>query len=349
MVVMKIGPFRPEHAEVYLELQRSAYSHAPAHTRPRDSSAFLKHVQGAASPGGVTRIATAHLNDRCVGSLAAMPVRFRTASGGIVIGYRIDYWVVDPAHQGKGIGRRLLEELTESLASEESAFVYSLPGQRSFDAFKSLGYVPVTSVPTFLYATGYPLRRIRKDRISAPILDRENGAWEAEFMNLEQVRDLFRDRRGKEEDLEIGFVRDPAFFSWRYLEPDPLRNYRYVVCRREKKEGFLVAVLAQHRLRGLGFTILVDWYSNPPSQGFPVAIQAARLEARRAKNFLVYTTTNAARLSRNPPVRGAPFGFSVPSRFNPRIVELVLYSKSRAIKKEDLAKSLVTTGDWMGF
>lgn len=349
MVVTKIGPFQPDHAEVYLELQRRAYSRAPAHSRPRDSAAFLKHVQGAANPAGITRIAAAHSNDECIGSLAAMPVRFRTASGGNATGYRIDYWVVDPAHQGKGIGRRLLAELTESLAPVETAFVYSLPGQRSFDAFKNMGYVPVTSVPTFLYATGYPLLRIPKNRISVPIPDQETGAWEAEFMDLERVRELFQDRLDRKEDLEIGFVRDQAYFTWRYLEPDPLRNYLYVVCRREKGEGFLVVVLARHCLRGLSFTILVDWYSNPPCQGFPVAIKAARLGARQGRDLLVYTTTNAARLSRTPTVRSAPFGFSVPSRFNPRIVELVLYSESRAIKKEDLAKSLVTTGDWMGF
>ncbi|HDP35745.1 MAG TPA: hypothetical protein ENN29_11630 [Candidatus Hydrogenedentes bacterium] len=145
--------------------------------------------------------------------------------------------------------------------------------------------------------------------------------------------------------LQVGLIRDAAFFEWRYCDAEADKRYRFVLCRAKEERPTFLLVLAQHKFSGIPFTILVDVLSLDLSQVYRPAVKVARLIGGSP---IVYANTNLGCLAPTPR-HALPHGVRIPRIVNPRPVELMRFPSDTVLPREDLAKSPFLTGDWMGF
>jgi predicted N-acetyltransferase YhbS len=330
---VEVSLFEDRHAEAQLDLVRSAFSIVPEGARPKESVDTLRHMHGEANPAGRAWMAFARFDGRLVGSVAAVPYRFRRRDGVGVTGWQIGTFAVDASAQRQGVGRALLDGITADLERLPESFVYTYPNQRSIAVFDRHGYQRLGSVPTRIHppwpgsASGWALRRIETREVPA---------------ELAQVAPA--------DPPPPGFVRDASYFRWRFCGPSAEERYRFVACRGPSgREGFVVA-LASHRFLGLRFGVLADACPDVLDRHYGIALRAAGAEARRAGAWLLYVNSNVRRLGggRARPAR-VPWSVPVPDSRNPRPIELLYHPRGAAVGPEELAGSLAMTADWGGF
>ncbi|MAE95665.1 MAG: hypothetical protein CL910_13490 [Deltaproteobacteria bacterium] len=310
MLNLRVELFGADHAEALADLAGRAYAAFGSEARPRDTPAFVAHMQGDENPAGRAWVAVAEQGGVCVGNVSAIPSRFRTRDGRTVTGYQIGYFTIDGSQQRKGIGARLLEELRAVLRAQADSFVYGYPNRRSFAVLDRLGFQQVCEVRTWIHAPA-PFRSptpgtIAPEAAAASLADLPGG-----------------------EGGPLGFVRDAAYFRWRFCGPDAGERYHFV------RDGDLLLALAHHRFKGLGFTILVDAFPDRLAGAYPEVLKAARA----ASGGPLYVTTN---------MKG-PMGIRVPRSLDPRPVPLLVDPVDSAIDLVELAGVPLMTADWMGF
>jgi predicted N-acetyltransferase YhbS len=330
---VEVTPFEDRHAEDQLELVRSAFSIVPEAARPKESVDSLRHIHGEANPAGRAWMAFARREGRAVGSVAAVPYRFRRLDAATVTGWQIGTFAVDASVQRQGLGRALLDALTATLERLPESFVYTYPNRRSIAVFDRHGYQRLGSIPTRIHppwpgpASGWTARRIEAREVPA---------------ELAQL--------APPDPPPPGFVRDAAYFRWRFCGPGAEERYRFVACRGASGREGLVVALASHRFLGLRFGVLADACPDVLDRHYGVALRAAGAEARRAGAWLLYVNSNVRRLGagRARPAR-VPWSLPVPGARNPRPIELLYHPRGARVGAEELAGSLAMTADWGGF
>jgi len=316
-------PAEPGDAQRFLEIAARAFAAAPEHARPKDRPEFVAHTHGRENPAGGGWVTLAEEDGAFVGHVGAIPFRFRREDGSAIVGRQIGCYVVDGAHQGKGIGQAMLADQMRTLASTEpDRFLYGYPNLRSLGPLLKLG--------------GKEFARART-RIALPARLASHGATieRIEATTARQVLEAMRDPPAK----PASFVRDKDFFRWRFLAEAAAPRYAFAVSRRASGEPDLLLALAEHRALGRTFTILVDVFPEVSGSRFGEAVLAARAAGGGKP---VYTTTND-RWERGP------FSIAVPRRFDPRPVVGILMPVGREDVAADLASAPIRTGDWMGF
>src|SRR4029079_2743398 len=102
------------------------------HARPKDRPEFVAHTHGPSNPSGGGWVTLAEESGTFVGHVGAIPFRFRREDGSAIVGRQIGCYVVDGAHQGKGIGQAMLADQMRTLArSEPDRFPYGYPNLKS--------------------------------------------------------------------------------------------------------------------------------------------------------------------------------------------------------------------------
>jgi predicted N-acetyltransferase YhbS len=346
-VKIEISDFRAIHAPLVERLARRAFHDVAEGARPDQEPEFISHILGPSNPGGSSRLALARDESGVLGCLAAIPFRFRRVEAAEAIGYQIGYYFVDHDAQGRGVGSALLAGLTEDLRGNPSSFVYTFPNPRSIGRFDRLGYRRVGEIPTMLYPAFSKLRRKR-----SAIHDAAGNTWQFELIDAEAAARIAESDFSTTHEI-VGFRRDSASFVWRTCGPGADSRYRFALCRMLRAGGktpgeyetCFIVVLAEHRMSGVPFTIVVDVLSMDLASHYDAVIRVAGILGHSP---LVYANSNLHKLPSSRS-RTYPFGISVPNFVNPRPVELLMLFEEGCVHTSELMESLFLTADWMGF
>lgn len=349
MLNVEVLPFEPRHAEQHIELAQRAFAVFGEAARPKDSVEFVEHLHGDANPAGRALVASAMLDGRCAGSVSAIPARFQMHDGSQVTGWQIGFFVVDASIQRQGVGTKLLEAITAALKDRVRGFIYAYPNRRSIPVLDRYGYERLASIPTFIH-----LPSAHALFGPAHVHDAGAGVWDLESPRAAdlamELAPIVAGAAGAAGGAwSAGFVRDEAYFRWRFLGPDADTRYRFVVCREREGQGAFVIALARHVFIGLRFAILVDACPDVLASRLGIAVKAAQAMGKLDGARLVYVNTNALQGSRNEKPAGVPWRVRIPASRNPRPVELMMYPGTSTVIAEELKQSLVMTADWMGF
>lgn len=320
----------PRDAQLFVELAERAFAHVPEHARPKDRPDFVAHTHGAANPAGRALVTLAQSEGRLVGHVSAIPFRFLRRDGNAATGWQIGCYVVDGSQQRQGIGQAILSDLQQAVARDERhGFLFGFPNRRSLGPLLRLGGREVARARTLFVAptrSGHPALK-----------DTQGREWFAMPADAEMARNALA-HSPLAEATSAAFVRDAAFFHWRYLTEPAAVRYQFALVAPRGGGEVLLLVLSEHRARGLRFTVLVDVLPQVREERLALAVRAART-VRHGRP--VYLTTNLR-------WTGAPFSFALPRSLDPRPVVDVLMPGSETLAAE-LEQAPILTGDWMGF
>jgi predicted N-acetyltransferase YhbS len=332
--------FEPEHAEPLQALMQRAFSIVPEDARPKDTPAFLTHMLGQANPAGSAMLSIASDDDRWVGSASGTAMRFRRSDGKIVTGYQVGYFVVDSSVQRQGMGKKLIQSLTEALRQLPDSFIYTYPNARSIAVFDRLQYQRLKSVSTRILLP-HPSMFTGASRGQ---LNLGNGIKaDLEFVDSQSLLQRLENIR-VDDGKKAGFVRDVAYFKWRFLGPDADRRYHFVYVRANGSDTVLA--LARHGFHGIKFAVLVDALPELTAERYSLITRAAQAAGWKNQAPFVYLNTS---IGSGLAFQASTGGVDVPDRFNPRPVRLLMEPQTSTIKPEELSDSLIMTADWMGF
>ena len=312
----------PADARHFVEIANRAFSQYPSHARPTDTVAFIEHTHGPRNPSGRAWVAVAEENGTVVAHVSVIPFRFLRENGQRILGWQVSCYAVDLHLQGQGHGHALLEELLARVREAcPGDFVYTFPSPRSWPRFMKVGGRELASVPAHLFLPTW--RRRSSVRVAEVDVETARRAVDAQ----------------QEAPARKGaFVRDRAYFRWRYLDPPAAPRYRFAIAEPEGGGPSLVIALAGHTMRGQRFAILADACPDVLDARFGAAVAAARAASG---GKLLYLTTNVR-------WNGAPRALRVPRRFDPRPVATFLMPGCDEVAPE-LARTPIVTGDWMSF
>ena len=321
-------PAEARDAELFVELAARAFAHVPEHARPKDRPEFVAHTHGPQNPAGRGLVTLAEDAGQVIGHVGAIPFRFLRRDGTLTTGWQIGCYVVDGTQQRNGIGKAILAGLQAGVARDERhGFLFGFPNRRSFGPLLKLGGREVARARTLLV----------RPRASRGVTDAEGRAWVVKEVDAEEANTALGHQRFAA-PARGAFVRDAAFFRWRYLAPAAAPRYRFALSAPEGGGDSLLLVFTRHHFGRLLFTVFVDAVPELSSERLALALKAARVAGGGRS---VYVTTNL-RWS------GSPHALALPVRFNPRPVVDVLMPGCDGIAPE-LAGAPIVTGDWMGF
>jgi predicted N-acetyltransferase YhbS len=316
-------------ARSFVEIARRAFSSYPPHARPKDTVAFVEHTHGPSNPAGRAWVAVAEENGAVVAHVSVIPFRFRRADGRTILGWQVSCYAVDLHLQGKGHGHALLEELLKKVREEcPGDFVYTFPSPRSWPRFQKVGGRELAASPAHLFLPSF-----RRNEFH----DAEGLRWRVAEADAETARRAV-DAQVDAPPRTGAFVRDRAYFRWRYLDPPSAERYRFAIAEPEDGGGSVVIALADHSMRGQRFAILADACPDVLDSRLGTAVAAARAASAGRP---LYLTTNVR-------WRGGPHALRVPRRFDPRPVATFLMPGCDEVAPE-LARAPILTGDWMSF
>ena len=301
---IEVSQFSSENADILFGLSNSAFKSISVDFRPKESIEFIRHLNGKANPAGLSICAVAFEESQCVGNVTAIPIRFLGKTG-----YQIGGFFVDQKYQGRGLGKKLLLEITYALREKKDTFIYTFPNARSIGIFYKLGYRLISRIPTYIF----PWKKGNN------ILE----AIEPKEISIENLEGF-----GKG-----GIIRDQSFFNWRYCGPGSENRYKFLIGKVENKLDFVV-ITSKHNFKRITFTIIVDILASSTIT-FLKAINAAQKLGK-----MVYMNTNA-------PHEYLPFArVPIPERFNQRSVYLLVYPGD--FNSGSISQGIIT-GDWFGF
>jgi len=332
VVDVETRPFEERDAARYVELAQRAFASVPSGERRSETVERVAHLHGPRNPAGRAIVAWARFEGGLVGHASGVPARFLGRDGIPRIGWQIGSFVVDPGVQRQGVGRSLVDALSRELASRSGDFVYTFPNLRSAPVFERRGYASCTSAPTRI-------------AIGARRTIASSGDVALDSASTARVFDPAAARTAVAALSASGgerghFVRDPAWFAWRFLDPAVAAAYRFARIEHERHGEFVIAI-AEHAYRGLTFSVLADALPALTARTLPVAVRAA---AAFGASRLVYFTTNL------PAIGGGltALGTRIPTRLDPRPVQL-LALPGGSIDLRELGAAPIQTADWMSF
>lgn len=326
MTTLTTRPYAAADASEYVRLAADAFSAARSDARPKESADFVAHIHSAANPAGRSFATLAQHEGRVVGHLSAIPYRFVRRDGQPLLCWQLGLFAVAAEHQRGGIGARLLRhQIAELQRDRPEDCAYGYPNPRSLGLLLGWGLEPAVEVPAYVVPPRALRGTLRDGDLELDLLDAAGASRALEGVRFEAGA------RGR-------FVRDAAYFRWRFLGADADRRYRFLALARRGGGDRALVALAEHRAFGLRFTVLVDGAPDLTGGRLGFALRAVRRALPRRP---IYLTTNAS-------LREGPPALRVPRRLDPRPVLPFALPGSERFRAE-LGQASYLTGDWMSF
>jgi predicted N-acetyltransferase YhbS len=313
--------FNPQHAALYQRTWKEHIESGQGIALTEQQIQAFYHQ----NPEGIGLITVATQQGNWVGSIAAVPTRYGRSLSDTRVFYQLADIIVDPSLQGQGVGSRLIAGLTEVL-SERNYPTYGFPNLRSSSLFQKAGYQKVREIPT----------RIFLPQLES-FLQRSNANLSIiSLSDAEQAVDILAQERKQHNSI----IKDGAYIKWRYEKIRDLENYQFLLLRSHENQILALIVTTFYRFSGLRFLVVLDLHVKEESD----------LSSVFSKNIsgsspfqLGFSTIDSG----FPKVRFKA-AFSIPTRLNPRPVELI------TLPNCDLSYQLANschfvTADWLGF
>ncbi|HEX2577368.1 MAG TPA: GNAT family N-acetyltransferase, partial [Aquihabitans sp.] len=167
------------------------------------------------SPFGASPRWVAVEDGEVVGFRVLLPWRFERGDGTVVRAVRAVDTATDPAHQGRGIFRRLTTAAVEELRAEGVDFVFNTPNDQSRPGYLKMGWIELGRPPVAVVPRGRSLPRIARSRAAAELwsvpstVGRAAGPFFEEVDAADLVGPHHRAGTWRTE-------RTPSFLAWRY-------------------------------------------------------------------------------------------------------------------------------------
>jgi len=282
-----------------------------------------------ANPFGKSFLAVAEIDGKWMGTISGIPCDIVRPDGRTVTAYQIGDFMVDPAVQGRGLGHRLLSNLTEILR-DGKAPIFTFPNRNSVGIFLRQGYHQLRSIPSVIFPT---MVAALVDRLGfrEPIRRRNASVEEAC-----SVADLLHEKPSS----MVKLAKNGAYVRWRYSKIRDAGNYCFCVLEDSNTGIKCLVVWCRFVFRRISFQIVVDiiGVEEPRSPLGRVAWPAL-------KEGILIGFNNVERQSLR--VR-TPLSIRVPISLDPRPARLLVPPDDDA-SSSLFSKCQFTTGDWIGF
>lgn len=317
--------FDPRHYELYRRTWQRyvADGEAIPITEPQLRALY------EANPAGASVVAVAERGSEWIGAISAIAASFALPNGSNVNAYQIGDFMVDPNHQGKGLGGELLAELTRFLGAL-AAPVYTFPNSRSVGIFLKQSYIELRSLPL----VAYPL----PSAVIAAKLGSGAGARTRE-LTIEgacEVADELVSRPRRFGAL----AKSGDYLRWRYARMRSSDAYCFAAVEQAGGKGRALVASRQFRYRGVPVQVVVDVLDDGDS---PLPLGAVASIGLRRGGIAGVSNVEPSRARGLPPL-----SVRIPRRFDPRPACLLVPPNQPAAAAL-FSDCRFATGDWMGF
>jgi len=317
--------FNPKHYDLFIRTWGPYIAKGEA----KPISETQLRLQYEANPAGSSALTIMEEDGVWIGTIAAIATSIITSDGTKRIAYQIGDFMVDPKYQGRGLGGKLLCELTGFL-QDVAIFVYTFPNARSIGVFLKQAYLELRCIPVVIYPV-LPTAILGKLRWGAKSRVTDLPIEQA----CKVADDLSARPRAKARIHKSG-----DYLHWRYGEMRDSSDYSFTLVERPKGAAPSLVVWSLFRYRGIPFQVIVDTLGE--GEAGPALCEVASMGMGRGALLGVNN------VERGPGWALPPFSVRVPRRFDPRPARL-LVRPDDAASKEMFSECLFTTGDWMGF
>jgi len=269
---VEVRPFTPADLPRAVELARTALGEGPV---PRTVDFWRwKHLE---SPFGPSPGLVAEHGGDLVGVRLFLRWRFR-AGGREVTAVRAVDTATHPAWRGRGIFRRLTEDLVAQVAGEGAAFVYNTPNRASRRGYLKMGWTDVARLPVRVGSPspGRLLRSLAGGPRSRGVLETRDELAPVEGLLAAPELPALLDRWDRDQ-TRLRTPRSIDYLRWRYGAPPGLRYH----AAWELAAGEGAAVILRLRDRGrFREAALSEVLVGPGPRGAAVAANLVRIAVR---------------------------------------------------------------------
>ena len=271
---LEIRPFTPADLPRVVELARTALGEGSA---PRTLEYWRwKHLE---SPFGPSPGLLAEHEGELVGMRLFLRWRFR-AGGREVAAVRAVDTATHPAWRGRGIFRRLTQELVAKVSGEGAAFVYNTPNRASRRGYLEMGWTDVARLPVRVGrpSPGRLLESLAGAARSGGAPGTPEGLAPVEGLLAAPELPVLLDGWDRDE-TRLRTPRSVAYLRWRYAAAPGLRYH----AAWELAAGTGAAVVLRLRNRGrFREAALCEVLASPGARGTAAARDLIRAATRAA-------------------------------------------------------------------
>lgn len=217
-----------------------------------------KHVE---NPFGPSPVYIAEEAGQIIGVRAMMQWQWQTSTN-VYKSLRAVDTATHPAHQGKGIFKRLTQHLIEQAKAEDYAFIFNTPNQQSLPGYLKMGWQRFTHAPIFIK----PVIGIHRNTAAnwQHYQQQLNSFKPGDFIS----NGLLNERMHTSKTL--------AYLNWRYKEC-PFKEYGFVTDA-SNRSSFGIIIKRKKRGRLNELRICDYWLAD--TDCFPLMLRAATKAAR---------------------------------------------------------------------
>lgn len=317
--------YDPKHHDLFMRTWGGYIAKGNAKSITEDQLRLLY----SANPAGNSILTIIEEGGVWIGAISAIATDIALPDGSAVTAYQIGDFMVDPKQQGRGLGGKLLRELTRFLV-ENGLRVYTFPNTRSVGVFLKQSYVEIRSIPMVVYPL-LPAAAARGLTLGGKIM----------------VRDVSIDVAGKIADELLAsssmrgiIAKSGDYLAWRYSRMRDSRDYCFSIVERADRDAPSLVVWSPFRYHRVTIQVVVDVISDPryPPPLCEVAGKGMRRGALLGLN----------NVESGPGWSLPAFSIRVPRKYDPRPARLLVPPNDPASARL-FSDCRFTTGDWMGF
>lgn len=250
-----------------------------------------KHIE---NPFGYSPVLVCWEGDELVGVRAFMQWKF-VSQGSVFSAVRAVDTATHPAHQGKGIFRKLTLQLVSSCEQEGNHFVFNTPNGQSKPGYLKMGWIEAGRLPLYL-EINRPIQLIRNLYAKPEVLKTDNRSI-AYYLAHNKLESLLANHTRQ----AVGIITKVSlpYLKWRYLEV-PVANY---VAVGEERDGDLVGLIiarVKHTRLGNELRITDAFWAGQ----FPSKILIRQVKELKKKWSIDYCTLSGAMTNHSKHILG---------------------------------------------
>lgn len=318
--------FDPRHYDLFMRTWGGFIAKGDARLIREDQLRLLYE----ANPAGNSLLTTIEENGIWIGAISAIITDLILPDGSHRKAYQIGDFMVDPSQQGRGLGGKLLRDLTRFLAQRGDC-VYTFPNIRSIGVFLKQAYLELRSIPLVMYPL-WPASLVPGLRFGS-----KTRAWEVPHEEACRLADQLLTASPR---ARGAIAKSGAYLQWRYERMRDPDNYRLLVVEKSGSSSPTVVVWSPFRYRGIMCQVVVDVIGNP---GNPPPLCAAARHGMRERALI-----GVHNMERRSGWSLPPLSIRIPRRYDPRPARLLVPPDDR-LSAGIFSMCDFTTGDWMGF